>query len=326
MEKRSTSFKLLLIIVMVAASAAQVQSNALRGEFLFEVKAQGSERGLLRPSQVRYDPQHQEFYIADTGNDRIVILDRDGLFLFEFGGTELLRAPTDIAVDREGRIYALCTFSGGRRVQIFDYNGEFIGTLEVHGGPVSGPFQISSLVIDERDRLNLLDDFQKRVVSCELDGTTLSEFPLFPDLEERRRQEQIIGNLTIHGNHLYIPLPMVGSVYCYDTEGTLVKTVGHQGGTYGMLSFPIAASVDTSGNLLVLDKHRHTVVGYDSSGRVLGEIGGRGSSPGWFYHPISLLVDSRDRLWVTQIFRNRIQVLGLDEQQSEYIETTSTSE
>ena len=93
---------------------------------------------------------------------------------------------------------------------------------------------------------------------------------------------------------------MVGSVYCYDTEGTLVKTVGHQGGTYGTLSLPIAASLDSSGNLLVLDKHRHTVVGYDSSGRVIGEIGGRGSSPGWFYHPISLLVDSQDRIWVTQ--------------------------
>ena len=126
-------------------------------------------------------------------------------------------------------------------------------------------------------------------------ASDLLDFPVLTDLKEKVRREQVLGSLSLQGDQLLLPAPMIGSVYCYDKQGTLVKTVGMSGGGYGELAFPIAVSTDIQGNVLVLDKHRHTVVSYDGAGKVNGEFGGMGSGPGWFYHPIFLLADARNR-------------------------------
>ncbi len=77
------------------------------------------------------------------------------------------------------------------------------------------------------------------------------------------------------------------------------------------MSFPIATASDMLGNVLVLDKHRHTIISFSAEGQVNGEIGGMGTGPGWFYHPTSLLVDEQNRIWVAQGFNNLVQALQL---------------
>jgi DNA-binding beta-propeller fold protein YncE len=289
----------------------QDEDTRIPAKFMFSLGSDGSAVGLLQPQAVRYDRRHQEFFVADMGHDRVVILNSQGRFTFDFRNQDVMRSPSDVAVDSLGRIYVLAYSLAGKGLLKFDYNGDYLGVFEFHGGPDTSSFNLSSISLDSQDRLFLADNLGLRVLSYDLAGNFISAFSIFNDLNAEGREEQVLGNLTVSGDSLYLPVPMMGCVYCFDKMGNMVKTYGYTGGGYGQLSFPIAAGLDQQGNVLVLDKHRHTIVSYNSTGIVNGEIGGMGLGPGWFYHPLSLLVDTQNRVWVAQGFNNLVQVLQL---------------
>ena len=311
--KRNLIITSIAALIIPLAVVAQNGASEIQSEFLYEVDAPGNEEGLLRPNQVRYDLHGEEYYIADTGNDRVVILDHNGLFEYEFSAVDQMRAPKDIAVDSDGKIYVLGSSNSGKIICVFDYNGEFLHPFEFKGGPDRESIEVDNIVIDPQDRMYLLDFKGKRILAYDMSGDFISEFSILENLKEKIRQEQVFGNLYINGDLLYIPAPMIGSIYCYETSGKYVRMIGHKGGAYGELSFPVAVSLDSRGNIFILDKHRHTIIYYDSNGKVLGEIGGRGVSSGWFYHPQSMIVDSQDRIFVTQIFQNKVQVFQIND-------------
>lgn len=80
-------------------------------------------------------------YIADTGNRRIVVTDRDGNFVQQFGsdGTQpgQMREPIGLGIDQQGRLYVGDTWNG--RIQIFQpssdgtINPTPINTVKVSG-------------------------------------------------------------------------------------------------------------------------------------------------------------------------------------------------
>jgi len=314
------------IALLCAAALAQSNHARISASYLFDVKVLGSEQGLLRPQQVRYDASHREYYVADTGNDRIVILDENGLNVFELRANDIFHVPIDVAALSDGKILVLGSMPTGKSIQVFDYNGDYLYPFPLHGGPDPVETDIISIAADSADLIYLLDDRGQRILTYDANGKFCSQISLFGDLTEKDRGEQVLGNLSVSHDMIYIPAPMIGSVYCYRMDGTLVRMIGQKGGAYGELSFPIAISEDSKGNMLVLDKHRHSIVAYDSQGKPIGEIGGKGTGSGWFYHPMSMVIDSRDRIWVAQIFQNRIQVLQLSEPNgSEITEQLSSS-
>ena len=305
------STALILACVIPPTVFAQSGGSALHAEYLFDVKVLGREQGLLRPQQIRYDRNHHEYYVADTGNDRIVILDENGLNEFEFSAKDIFHAPIDVAVSSDGKIFVLGSLTGGKCIQVFDYNGDYLYPFTIAGNPDDSAIDVVSLAIDEQDVIYILDNHQQKVLICDLSGRLLSDIQLFREMDPKEREEQALGNLYLSDDHIYVPAPMVGSVYCYSKDGSFIKMIGQKGGAYGELSFPVAISKDSKGNYLVLDKHRYTIVGYDNQGIPIGEFGGKGVRPGWFYHPNSMVIDTSNRIWITQVFLNRIQVLQI---------------
>jgi DNA-binding beta-propeller fold protein YncE len=303
----------ILFVALLFSSAASGQEAYTRipAKFLFALGGEGTALNLEQPLKVRPDRRRQEFYLTDTGHNRIIILNSQGNYLFDFADREKLQAPCDLGVDIQGRIYVLCTPVEGHPLQVFDYNGDYLNSFAFHGGPSLDSVSFNSFVIDDQEQMFLADEKGGRILSYDLSGDYKMEFPLFSGLNEKLRREQVLGAIYEDGSLIYVPAPMLGSVYCYDKLGALVKVVGRTGGGYGELAFPISVSTDIQGNVLVLDKHRHTVISFDSTGNVNGEIGGMGSGPGWFYHPIFLSTDSRNRIWVVQGFNNLVQVLQL---------------
>jgi uncharacterized protein (TIGR03663 family) len=80
-------------------------------------------------------------YIADTGNSRIVVTDRNGQFIQQFGsrGAEpgQMREPIGLGVDGQGRLYVGDTWNG--RIQIFQPGGDgLIDPIPVNTVNVSG--------------------------------------------------------------------------------------------------------------------------------------------------------------------------------------------
>jgi DNA-binding beta-propeller fold protein YncE len=108
--------------------------------------------GLFSAAQDLFlDPATGNLLVADTGNNRIVVLNQDGSYLTEISGEEAgLKGPEGVFVDQEGRIWV--ADRGNGRVVVFESNGEF--ALELSKPETSYleniEFSPSKVVVDKR--------------------------------------------------------------------------------------------------------------------------------------------------------------------------------
>ncbi len=281
-------------------------------QFIRELDPPGTSNSLLRPEQVYIDKKFSEVYVTDTGNNRIVVFDTSGVFKFEFSGREVFGSPTDIVVSSTGFIYVVGTrLSEGGSVFKFDYDGTYLGCLELTSLPESGKLDIDRIAIDNEDNLYLLTGSNDRIVKVDSQGQYLGEFSILTDLTEKERQEVVLGSPRIDDSRLYLPVSMFGTVYVYDLGGELIRRIGLRGNLVGELNFPTAVDVIDHSIVVILDKHRFNTVCFTTEGRFLGEFGGMGYNPGWFYHPQYIATDDFGRTYISQGFLNRLQVCGL---------------
>jgi len=103
------------------------------------------------PQDLFLDPATGNLLVADTGNNRIVILDHQGNYLWEIGGDQAgLKGPEGVFVDPEGRIWV--ADRGNKRVVVFEGDGTF--SLELTKPDTSYlenmEFSPSKVVVDKR--------------------------------------------------------------------------------------------------------------------------------------------------------------------------------
>ncbi len=314
-----TSQGLVVLFVVVAIVILSITANAqspvsVAAEFIRELDPPGTSNTLLRPQQIFIDKRFGEVFVVDTGNNRVVVFDTSGVFKFEFSGREEFGSPSDLVVSSEGYIFVVGTRQReGGSIFKFDYDGAFLGRLELSSLPDSSVPDIERIAVDEADNLYLVLKSADRIVKIDAKGQYLGEFGILSDLEDKERLEVVLGSPRIDGDLLYLPVSMFGVVYVYDLEGGLVRTIGTRGNNVGELNFPSAVAVIDHSIVVVVDKHRYCIVCYTTEGEFLGEFGGMGYSPGWFYHPEYVAVDNLDRIYIGQFFLNRVQVCGLPE-------------
>jgi DNA-binding beta-propeller fold protein YncE len=115
--------------------------------------------------------------IADRGNNRVQIVQRDGSFVKELttAGGVALAAPEDVAVDARGNIYIADT--GNARIVQFDASDNFVRAITVasHGLSFNAPCGVS---IDAENKLMVTDRSQNMVFRVEADGTLLAFWDL----------------------------------------------------------------------------------------------------------------------------------------------------
>lgn len=116
------------------------------------------------------DPEHlfvtagDEVFVADTGNDRIVRLNKDGTVLRTFPAADdkdekaRLSKPEGVFVSKDGEVYVADT--GNRRIAVFDAQGGYlreIGQPEDAALSASYSFVPSKLAIDRRGYLYIVN-------------------------------------------------------------------------------------------------------------------------------------------------------------------------
>jgi outer membrane protein assembly factor BamB len=101
----------------------------------------------------------------------------------------------------------------------------------------------------------------------------------------------------------------------YTAEGRLLLEAGEQQtGKKEGLSFlaPVAAAVDSSNRLLVLDRLTGKIIRLDANGNTLDVLGGSGKGPGEFLGSEGMTVDSNGRIYIAETLSNRIQVVDAE--------------
>ncbi|MCL7489166.1 MAG: NHL repeat-containing protein, partial [Desulfobulbaceae bacterium] len=163
--------------------------------------------------------------------------------------TEMISAPADVALDRQGRIYIADTSSN--RIVIYNQNGEFSGKA------LAGVTMPGCVAVDNTGRI---------LVGSAGDGSV----KVFgPDLGYLFSLGKGAGEFGIPSD---IAVDMSGAVYVVDNFNHVVRifnangeptgTIGAPGNEPGQLHNPTSVAIDgTAGEIIILD---HQQV-YDSS-------------------------------------------------------------
>ena len=242
------------VVYVLDRSRADVQKFTPGGQFISKFGSEGSDPGeFIEPYSMLIDPDNS-LYIVDKGNDRIQKLTTNGVPLFVVGG---FSTPEDMAIDRDGNFYV--TDTGADRVVKFDKNFNFISEFgSVGDGP--GEFDHPHAIgVDSTGNLYVNDAFSPRIQKFTNDGFFIKQWGSLGTSD---------GQFTLPLEHLEVDsndkVFMIDSesnprVQLFDTEGNFITKFGEPGSGAGELDIPEHLSVDSQGNVYVVDRGDQTM-------------------------------------------------------------------
>ncbi len=146
------------------------------GRFLTSI---GSREELERPVGIAINEEAGRIYVVDSKKHRVAVFDfKDGKLLFTFGERGMeegqFNFPSNIAIDREGRVWVVDTING--RVQSFDEEGNFIDTFG-RLGDAPGTFgRPKGIAIDQEGHIYVVDGAFNNVQIFNDEGQVLLVF------------------------------------------------------------------------------------------------------------------------------------------------------
>ncbi len=310
-EKESNAMKsrlwiTLLILLMPGIAGAQ---EGL--EYVQSIHMPSRADDFSDPRSVTADLQTGEIFVCDLRNNRVVIFDSQGLFLYMIPGGEIFRTPLDIAVDPEGYILLLARSELVVRLLLLDFDGKFIEFVDLSGLPASvqEPQIVSIAMSTDGEQFYVLDEANLHVWITNRTGEVVGMINLAIEMDSEKLLEQVLGHVDVYGDTVLVPVPTQGTVYLYDLDGKSKGWVGIRGTAPCQTMFPVAAALDDDGRAVVVDLQRMMIMIWDTGNNTcLGEYSGIGNRPGFVYQPHDLTLDAAGRVYVSQIYEGRVQV------------------
>ena len=325
---------LYLLLLAGGGPTQQVDSDPVAG-----VKADavitGPGRGKLprfeRPMGAAWSKDGERILVADAGNNRVVVFDRRGRFIREFGRFGVakplpgvpatwdpgeLNYPTDVAVDDDDNVYVADFYNDS--VSVFTEKGRFlrrfpdpgVGAGKGSSGAGGAGIAVTAVAVDG-DLVYATDTYQVFVFTR--DGKFVRQFG---------KPGAALGSLD-HPNGVTVTDD--GEVIVSDSNNSRLVSYSPRGQplwkTGGRLStgmepeseieFVLPRGVTSGdGTIVVSDALSHQLVVLDKSGAVTGRHGARGTEPAEFNFPND--VDWSDgRYVVADRENNRVQVVRL---------------
>lgn len=274
-------------------SPTSTQVVPVPGGIAMIIGQHGSGEGeFMDPHGIALDAQGN-IYVADTGNGRIEVFDRQGGFLTAIAD-ERFTAPRYVAVDPAGRIYVA---DAAERVHLLSATGEPIQSFGEAGSLLSQFSGIADLVLDSAGDLYVVDSGNDRVQKF-----SLLSGPLFSFGDEGEPAELL-------SRPQGIALDSEGNVYVADSGHRRIQLYA-PGGTYlqtfdGELTEPRDLAVDGQGNIYVSDGEEDVVQVVDREGVVIIELG-----EGQLSDPWGIAVDEGGRVFVVDAGNQRVVALA----------------
>ncbi len=320
-------------IAMMPISATLIEDGSLavldgRSNMIVKFNATGEQLkylekssllGLKSPMAMRY--RNGRFFIADSGNDRIVIADDEGAFIRAFGrfGPDEgeFRKPSDVAIDEDGQIYV--TDSDNNRIQKFSADGEF---LKAWGewGSYSGMLATPISLYYHGNSLYVADLVNHRIQVFDKNGQFKFQFGRHPPQSHE-------GNGRVHyptsvavtddGMHTIVCEPFEHRCQVFNEfKLAKVKVVDDSAWWDKATKFHYGTgSESTKNSLTITEPDTHATLLFDireRDPRYITSIGTRGTSPGEFIRPSGSHLDEElGRLYISDSGNRRIQVFDI---------------
>ncbi|MHB9004562.1 MAG: NHL repeat-containing protein [Coriobacteriia bacterium] len=293
----------------------------------------GDRPMFARPLGAAFGPDGR-IYVSDSDNNRICVFDPEGAFLFEFGGTGILKPapgvkstwedglfnfPVGIDVDEHGDVYVADLHNN--QIQVFDAEGTFLRAfpdpLERLGKGSSGQGGTGLAVTDIAvvgNRVYATDSFQ--IVVFDTQGELLAQFG---------KPGTAPGDLSYPNG---IDVAVNGTLYVADSDNNRIQSLTPTGGPVWALGervselqtevdnafgLPRGITVLDDGSLLVVDAFEFVLKHVTAEGKLREVLGERGVEPAQFNFPNSV-DDLGDLLVVADKENDRVQVLRMVEE------------
>ena len=265
-----------------------------------------------------------DFYVADSRNNRILHIASDGSLLQQWGsfadafsgdapiGT--FNEPWGVAVGPDGSVYVSDTWN--HRIQKFTKDGTPIKMWGQYGQPVPGvPESASSfwgprgIAIDGKGNVLVADTGNKRIVVFDKDGNYITEFGSAGF--DPGQFDEPVG----------VAVGLSGTVYVTDTWNQRVQafTPSEDGtfyfptrqwdvnGWFGQsLDNKPFIAVDANENVFVTDPEGYRIIEFTSDGQFIRTWGDFGNAPNEIGLAAGVAVDQSGFVWVTDAGNNRI--------------------
>lgn len=263
----------------IVDTTGRIQVFTADGEFLrswtMPETANGRPTGLTVDHSA--DAPEGRLLVADTHYYRMLAFDLQGNALPEqtIGGTAG-QAPgefafvTHIARDSQGNYY-IGEYGESDRIQKFDVHGTFVTQWGGTGREPSQFIRPQTLVIDDEDRLWVVDACNHRIQRYDLRASD-------PDHPSR-------------------PKPLAGW--------------GTYGRERGELYYPYDLALMPDGTILICEYGNQRLQRFTRDGQWMESWGSPGHQPGELYQPWGVVVDSQGRIHVLDSNNHRIQRLRL---------------
>ncbi|MFQ5578786.1 MAG: hypothetical protein ACE5G8_17550, partial [Anaerolineae bacterium] len=265
------------------------------------------------PRALAVSPQGQ-LYVADSGNHRIQVFDRNGQFLKAWGGTEgagpgQLSEAWGIAVGADGRVYVSDTWN--HRIEIFDEDGNYLSEFGVFDdtqgdankspGSFWGPRDI---LIDGQGNLYISDTGNKRVQKFTPDGEFLGAWGGGGVVAGRF--EEPVGLAIDSAGNIYVTDTWNRRVQKFDSNFNPLAewpVVGWD--SQNVLNKPYIA-VDAQNRVFVTDPENYRIIVYSDQGELLATFGQYGQDIQSFRLPLDLAIGPDGTLFVLDSENNRV--------------------
>ncbi|MCL4543196.1 MAG: NHL repeat-containing protein [Chloroflexi bacterium] len=248
-------------------------------------------------------------YVADSGNSRVAVFNKDGQFVKAFGrpATQLLRSdasykPTKVLVDRRGYIYVINGGGDYRGIIEMDPHGVFRGFFGANHNQFSLTALFTRLFATAEQKAQIA-----RVLPSSDSNFFLSNDGFIYTVSSTAQIGQI-KKLNSLGENVY---RVTHSSSFFGLVNNSSQTFFGEKPRYPGDQMPqfVSIATDNVGIISALDAASGKIYQYDQEGNLLDIFGGKSNSQdGYFDYPAALAVRPDGNIYVLDSSRKDIQV------------------
>ncbi|KPA14129.1 Peptidase C13, legumain, partial [Candidatus Magnetomorum sp. HK-1] len=280
----------------------KIKKFSYDGRFMDVWRSSGSnERFFFHPLGITVD-KDETLYVCDQMNRRIQIYSN------EKGWKQLyhkdLFMPFDITINIDDTLY-ITDFNNNQILKI-DKQGNLINSLFKNSSVLKDPTGISN---DNEGYIYVADSGNHRIIKCDNQGEYILEW----GKEGDGNGEFILPNDVLVdqiNKWIYVTDSKNNCIQKFDLDGNFLLKWGNSDLGNNSFSFPFGIALDSLSNVIIVDKNNKSIKKYNYLGEFLYEyeIGSIGVGPGQLYEPTCIAIGHDDKIYISDIYLNRIQV------------------